>query len=197
MECANCFIIYLESLEPLEDLTLKQLSYKTVLLLALTSAARAHGLSSLDLTSSLRKEGSWNLLSPQTSRPPGLVTQTVRYFFLRFRKILRSVLFAALQPTWTGQRSYVPPQSCLCPIFPHSKPFQASPCLDGYPRPYGWQELNKDTPVTLQGELPPLQRLQQGFLLNLSWKQPIGLPRRLSNAFITENSLVVPLLELC
>ena len=40
------------------------------------------------------------------------------------------MLFAALQPTWTGQRSYVPPQSCLCPIFPHTKPFEASPCLD-------------------------------------------------------------------
>jgi len=63
---------YLESLEPLEDLTLKQLSYKTVLLLALTSAARAHELSSLDLTFSLRKEGSWEFTLPthiKTSRP--------------------------------------------------------------------------------------------------------------------------------
>ena len=33
---------FLESLELLEELTLKQLCYKTVLLLALTSAARAH-----------------------------------------------------------------------------------------------------------------------------------------------------------
>ena len=63
---------FLESLEPLGDLTLKQLSYKTVLLLALTSAARAHELSSLDLTYSLKKEGSWEFTLPthtKTSRP--------------------------------------------------------------------------------------------------------------------------------
>ena len=48
---------FLESLEPLEELTLKQLCYKTVLLLALTSAARAHELSALDLTYCLRKVG--------------------------------------------------------------------------------------------------------------------------------------------
>ena len=50
---------FLDSLEPLEELTLKQLCYKTVLLLALTSAARAHDLPALDLTYFLRKEGSW------------------------------------------------------------------------------------------------------------------------------------------
>ena len=33
---------FLESLKPLEELTLQQLCYKTVLLLALNSAARAH-----------------------------------------------------------------------------------------------------------------------------------------------------------
>ena len=63
---------FLESLKPLEDLTLKQLSYKAVLLLALTSAARAHELSSLDLTYSLKKEGSWEFTLPthtKTSRP--------------------------------------------------------------------------------------------------------------------------------
>ena len=64
----------LESLEPLEDLTLKQLSYKTVLLLALTTAARAHELSSLGATYSLKKEGSWEFTLPththtKTSRP--------------------------------------------------------------------------------------------------------------------------------
>ena len=63
---------FLESLEPLEELTLKQLCYKTVLLLALTSAARAHELSALDLTYSLRKEGSWEFSLPthvKNSRP--------------------------------------------------------------------------------------------------------------------------------
>ena len=62
----------LESLEPLEDLTLKQLSYKTAPFLALISAARAHELSSLDLSYSLRKEGSWEFTLPthvKTSRP--------------------------------------------------------------------------------------------------------------------------------
>ena len=55
---------FLEFLERLEDLTLKQLSYKTVLLLALTSAARAHELFSLDLTYSLKKAGSWEFTLP-------------------------------------------------------------------------------------------------------------------------------------
>ena len=50
---------FLESLEPLEEFTLKQICYKTVLLLALTSAARAHELYALNLTYSLRKEASW------------------------------------------------------------------------------------------------------------------------------------------
>ena len=51
---------------------MNQLSYKTALLLALTSAARAHELSSLDLSYSLRKEGSWEFTLPthvKTSRP--------------------------------------------------------------------------------------------------------------------------------
>ena len=63
---------FLESLEPLEELTLKQLCYNTVLLLALTSAARARELSALDLTYSLRKEGSWESSLPnhvKNSRP--------------------------------------------------------------------------------------------------------------------------------
>ena len=63
---------YLESLEPFEDLTLKQLSHKTVLLLALTSAARAHELAALDLDCTLRKETSWEFALDthvKTSRP--------------------------------------------------------------------------------------------------------------------------------
>ena len=63
---------FLESLEPLKELTLKQLFYKTVLLLALTSAARAHELSAFDLTYSLGKEGSWEFSLPthvKNSRP--------------------------------------------------------------------------------------------------------------------------------
>ena len=74
--CSTCNVktalSFLESLEPLEELTLKQLCYKTVLLLALTSAARAHELSALDLTYSLRKEGSWEFSLPthmKNSRP--------------------------------------------------------------------------------------------------------------------------------
>ena len=56
----------------MEELTLKQLCYKTVLLLALTSAARAHVLSALDLMYSLKKERSWEFSSPthvKNSRP--------------------------------------------------------------------------------------------------------------------------------
>ena len=63
---------FLESLEPLKKSTLKQLCYKTVLSLALTSAARAHRLSALDLAYSLRKEGSWEFSLPthvKNSRP--------------------------------------------------------------------------------------------------------------------------------
>ena len=63
---------FLGTLEPLQKLTLRQLSYKTILLLALTSAARAHELSALDLACSLRKEGSWEFSLPthvKTSRP--------------------------------------------------------------------------------------------------------------------------------
>ena len=69
------------TLEPLQKLTLRQLSYKIILLLALTSAARAHELSALDLASSLRKEGSWEFLLPtdvKTSRPG----HPARKFFL-------------------------------------------------------------------------------------------------------------------
>ena len=75
---------FLESLEPLEELTLKQLCYKTVLLLALTWAARAHELSALDLTYSLRKEGSWEFSLPthmKNSRP-GHAAQ--KFLFLAF-----------------------------------------------------------------------------------------------------------------
>ena len=75
---------FLESLEPLEELTLKQLCYKTILLLALTSAARAHELSALDLTYSLRKEGSWEFSLPtqvKNSRP-GHPAQ--KFLFLAF-----------------------------------------------------------------------------------------------------------------
>ena len=63
---------FLGTLEPLQKLTLRQLSYKTILLLALTSAATAHKLSALDLACSLRKKGSWEYSLPthvKTSRP--------------------------------------------------------------------------------------------------------------------------------
>ena len=63
---------FVESLEPVEDLTLKQLSYKSVLLLALTSAARAHELAALDLTHTLQKANSWEFTLDthvKTSRP--------------------------------------------------------------------------------------------------------------------------------
>ena len=77
---------FLESLEPLEELTLKQLRYKTVLLLALTSAARAHELAALDLTYFLGKEGSWEFSLPahvKNSRPG----QPARKFlFLAFQE---------------------------------------------------------------------------------------------------------------
>ena len=72
---------FLESLEPLEDLTLKQLSYKTVLLLALTSAARAREISSLDLTYSLKKEGSWKFTLPTQTKTSRL-GHPVRKIFL-------------------------------------------------------------------------------------------------------------------
>jgi len=75
---------FLESLEPLEELTPQQLCYKTVLLLALISAARAHELSVLDLTYSLKKEGSWEFSLPthvKNSRP-GHPAQ--KFLFLAF-----------------------------------------------------------------------------------------------------------------
>lgn len=66
---------YLESLEPLEDLTLKQLSYKTALLLALTSAARAHELSPFGLILLSQEGGFVGMYSPYAckdfqARPP-------------------------------------------------------------------------------------------------------------------------------
>lgn len=79
-------LLLFESLKPLEDLTLRQFSYKTVLLLALTSAARAHELSLLDLSCSLKKESSWEFNASHISKPPGLVTQPVSFFFLLFQK---------------------------------------------------------------------------------------------------------------
>ena len=63
---------FLGTIEPLQKLTVRQLSYKTILLLALTSAARAHELSALDLACSLKKEGTWEFSPPthvKTSRP--------------------------------------------------------------------------------------------------------------------------------
>lgn len=50
---------YVESLEPIEDLTLKQLTYKSILLVALTTAARAHELAGMDLKYRLQKESEW------------------------------------------------------------------------------------------------------------------------------------------
>lgn len=145
----------------------------------------------------LKRKVHGNLLSPHTPRPPGLVTQPARFFFLPFQKISRSVWCAALLPTCRRQRGCVPPLSYSCLIFLHTKLFQASPSLDGYQRPYGWLELNQDIPVTQLGEPLPLQPLQQDCLLSSSWKQQIGLPHRPSNAFITGNSLVVPLPGQC
>lgn len=63
---------FFESLKPLEDLTLKQLSYLTVLLLAFTSGAQPHELLLVDLSCSLKREGSWEFTLPtdiKTSRP--------------------------------------------------------------------------------------------------------------------------------
>ena len=73
-------LLLFESLKLLEDLTLRQFSYKTVLLLALASAARAHELSLLDLSCSLKKESSWEFNASHISKPPGLVTQPVSFF---------------------------------------------------------------------------------------------------------------------
>jgi len=75
---------FLESLEPLEELTLKQLCCKTVLLLALTSAARAHELSVLDLTYSLRKEGSWEFSLPTHVKNSRCDHPAWKFLFLQF-----------------------------------------------------------------------------------------------------------------
>lgn len=61
---------FLETLEPLQKLTLRQLSYKTILLLALTTEARAHKLSALVLACSLGREGSWEFSLPTHVKTP-------------------------------------------------------------------------------------------------------------------------------
>ena len=60
------------SLEPLASLSLKDLSLKLTILLALTSAARAHELAALDLTCIVRKDDSWEFtihIHVKNSRP--------------------------------------------------------------------------------------------------------------------------------
>ena len=49
----------MEKQRPVEELSLKELSHKLILLLALTSAARVHELAALDLTYLSEKEQSW------------------------------------------------------------------------------------------------------------------------------------------
>ena len=75
---------FLESLEPLEELTLKHLCYKTVLVLALTSAASTHELSALDLTYSLRKEGSWEFSLPTRGKNSRPGHPARKFLFLEF-----------------------------------------------------------------------------------------------------------------
>lgn len=83
---------FFESLKPLEDLTLRQLSYKTVLLLALTSAARAHELSLLDLFFLSRKMVHGNLLQATCQNLQAWSPSPQLFFFLPFQKTWRSVL---------------------------------------------------------------------------------------------------------
>ena len=57
---------------PLEKISLKMLTFKVTILLALASAARAHELAALDLDYSLAKEESWEFTIPEhvkNSRP--------------------------------------------------------------------------------------------------------------------------------
>lgn len=70
---------YLSTLEPLGSLTTKQLSFKLVSLLALTSAARAHEIVKLDLSSLSRKTDSWEntLLSHVKACRPGHPPRTI------------------------------------------------------------------------------------------------------------------------
>ena len=126
---------YLESLEPLEDLTLKQLFYKTVLLLALTLAARAHELSSLDLTSSLRKEGLWEFSLPthiKTSRPG----HPARKIFLSFVSGKSQDLCCSQPCSLRGQDkevTYLLKAACVLyfPTQSHFKPVCVSMVIQG------------------------------------------------------------------
>ena len=52
-------LAHIEGQKPVEELSLKELSHKLAILLALTSAARAHELAALDLTFLSEKEESW------------------------------------------------------------------------------------------------------------------------------------------
>ena len=63
---------HFNSLEPLASLSLKDLGLKLTILLALTSAARAHELAALDLTCIVRKDDSWEFtihIHVKNSRP--------------------------------------------------------------------------------------------------------------------------------
>jgi site-specific recombinase XerD len=63
---------YMRGQKPAAELSLKELSHKLILLLALTSAARAHELAALDLAYLAEKEDSWEFvldIHTKQSRP--------------------------------------------------------------------------------------------------------------------------------
>ena len=56
---------FLRGQEPLEKISLKALTLKAAVLLAITSAARAHELAALDLDSCLKKTMAWEFTTPE------------------------------------------------------------------------------------------------------------------------------------
>ena len=132
---------FLESLEPLEELTLKQLRYKTVLLLALTSAARAHELAALDLTYFLGKEGSWEFSLPahvKNSRPGQPARKFLFLAFPENPKICVIRCLTANVERTKGLRKST--QLLMSFISPHKA--ISSQSLGGCQEPCVWPELN-------------------------------------------------------
>jgi len=98
--------------------------------LALTSVARAHELSSLDMTYSLKKERSWEFTFPthfKTSRPGH---SACKIFLSSFPQNLKICVVRSFTGYVQKRRSCILPQNS-CVIFPLTKLFQASLFLDG------------------------------------------------------------------
>ena len=81
-------LVVLQDMDPIEKLSLQDLSLKLAILLALTSAARVHELIALSLTSVIKNKIAGDLFFLSMSRIPDQIIQEERYHFMHIMKIL-------------------------------------------------------------------------------------------------------------